>query len=166
MGAQKHAARLPLPQALPQTCLRSAATTSAPAPVTPAPSAPVRSCAPPRPPAQVLALASLLEADNPTPAPARSTLASGTWRLVWSQQAESASALQRWGSRQANSFQVSHAGGEAAGGVVAQWADGDHACPPVCTCAASGHGLVKARAALWAAGSCACDHTGGCARRR
>ncbi|GLC44333.1 hypothetical protein PLESTB_000481200 [Pleodorina starrii] len=53
----------------------------------------------------VAALVSLMEQDNPTPAPARSPLASGRWRLVWSAQAESASALQKWGSRQAESFQ-------------------------------------------------------------
>lgn len=41
------------------------------------------------------------------PAPARDAAAvSGTWRLVWSQQAESASPLQKWGSAQADSFQV------------------------------------------------------------
>ncbi len=55
---------------------------------------------------QVLALVQLMAVDNPTPAPARSPLASGRWRLVWSQQAETASALQKWGSRQAESFQL------------------------------------------------------------
>lgn len=54
----------------------------------------------------VLALVQLMAEDNPTPAPARSALASGRWRLVWSQQAETASALQKWGSRQAESFQI------------------------------------------------------------
>lgn len=50
---------------------------------------------------QVLGLISLLEQENPTPQPARSPLVSGTWRLVWSQQAEDASPLQKWGSAQA-----------------------------------------------------------------
>lgn len=54
----------------------------------------------------VLALISLLQQDNPTPEPARSLLTAGTWRLIWSQQAEDASALQKFGSRQAESFQV------------------------------------------------------------
>jgi hypothetical protein len=46
------------------------------------------------------------QALSPTPSPAESELASGTWRLVWSQQAENASALQKWGSKQADSFQI------------------------------------------------------------
>jgi hypothetical protein len=48
----------------------------------------------------------LPQALNPTPDPAESELVAGTWRLVWSQQAETASPLQKWGSKQANSFQV------------------------------------------------------------
>jgi hypothetical protein len=50
---------------------------------------------------QVMSVISLLEEENPTPQPARSPLVSGTWRLVWSQQAEDASPLQKWGSAQA-----------------------------------------------------------------
>lgn len=48
-----------------------------------------------------MAVISLLEQENPTPKPARSPLVSGTWRLVWSQQADNASPLQKWGSAQA-----------------------------------------------------------------
>ncbi|PNW85211.1 hypothetical protein CHLRE_03g176350v5 [Chlamydomonas reinhardtii] len=66
----------------------------------------------------VMSLVSLLEQDCPTPAPARSPLASGNWRLVWSQQAESASALQKWGSKQAESFQVIDAEAGTAANIV------------------------------------------------
>ncbi|KXZ56530.1 hypothetical protein GPECTOR_1g476 [Gonium pectorale] len=64
------------------------------------------------------ALVQLMAQDNPTPAPARSPLASGRWRLVWSQQAESASALQKWGSRQAESFQLIDGAEGSAANVV------------------------------------------------
>lgn len=50
---------------------------------------------------QIMGVISLLEEENPTAQPARSPLVSGTWRLVWSQQAENASPLQKWGSAQA-----------------------------------------------------------------
>ncbi|KAG2500058.1 hypothetical protein HYH03_002335 [Edaphochlamys debaryana] len=63
---------------------------------------------------EVASLVSLLEQDNPTPAPARSPLAAGTWRLVWSQQAAGAGALQKWGTKQAESYQVIEASGAAA----------------------------------------------------
>ncbi|KAI8475801.1 MAG: hypothetical protein J3K34DRAFT_516979 [Monoraphidium minutum] len=56
--------------------------------------------------ARVLSLIALMQTDNPTPDPARSPKAGGTWRLVWSQQAENASPLQKWGSQQARSFQI------------------------------------------------------------
>jgi hypothetical protein len=49
----------------------------------------------------VLSLIELLQEQNPTPAPARSPLVSGAWRLVWSQQADNANPLQKWGSAQA-----------------------------------------------------------------
>ncbi|KAG1662067.1 hypothetical protein FOA52_005314 [Chlamydomonas sp. UWO 241] len=39
-------------------------------------------------------------------APARSPLAAGTWRLIWSRQADNASPLQKWGSAQADAFQI------------------------------------------------------------
>lgn len=55
---------------------------------------------------KILGLISLLEQENPTPQPARSPLVSGTWRLVWSQQAEDASPLQKWGSAQAKNYQL------------------------------------------------------------
>lgn len=55
---------------------------------------------------QVLAVIEQLQQDNPTPKPARSPLVSGTWRLVWSQQAEDASPLQKWGSAQTRNYQV------------------------------------------------------------
>lgn len=60
---------------------------------------------------KVLGLLSLLEAENPTPNPARSPLVNGTWRLVWSQQAENASPLQKWGTKQARNFQIISADG-------------------------------------------------------
>lgn len=47
-----------------------------------------------------------LTAANPTKAPARSPLAAGTWRLVWSKQAAGAGALQKFGSKQARSYQI------------------------------------------------------------
>ncbi|GBF92568.1 hypothetical protein Rsub_05182 [Raphidocelis subcapitata] len=57
--------------------------------------------------ARVLSLIGILQTENPTRAPARATeRVSGTWRLVWSQQAENASPLQKWGSAQAKSYQV------------------------------------------------------------
>ena len=55
---------------------------------------------------QVTAIIEELAAVNPTPAPARSELTQGSWRQIWSQQAENASPLQRWGSSQAESFQI------------------------------------------------------------
>jgi hypothetical protein len=55
---------------------------------------------------QVLDIIQLLQEDSPTPAPARSDAISGTWRLVWSQQSESASALQKWGTKQSRNYQV------------------------------------------------------------
>ncbi len=60
----------------------------------------------------VLALLDQLQEDNPTRAPARSPLASGRWRLVWSQQAPNASALQKWGSSQSERLSA----GACAGG--------------------------------------------------
>ena len=42
----------------------------------------------------VMRLVGLLQTENKTPAPARSAVAGGTWRLVWSQQAEDANPLQ------------------------------------------------------------------------
>jgi hypothetical protein len=33
-------------------------------------------------------------------------LVSGTWRLLWSQQAENASPLRKWGSSQSKNYQV------------------------------------------------------------
>lgn len=47
-----------------------------------------------------------MEASNPTQRPAKSRLVSGTWRLLWSQQAEDASPLQKWGSSQSKNYQV------------------------------------------------------------
>eukprot|EP00882_Tetradesmus_deserticola_P024896 GHRQ01027248.1.p2 GENE.GHRQ01027248.1~~GHRQ01027248.1.p2 ORF type:complete len:110 (-),score=20.98 GHRQ01027248.1:668-997(-) len=47
-----------------------------------------------------------MEQSNPTPRPAKSRLVSGTWRLLWSQQAEDASPLQKWGSSQSRNYQV------------------------------------------------------------
>lgn len=45
--------------------------------------------------------------DQSSPLPSLHTMhAGGVWRLVWSQQAPNASALQKWGAQQANSFQV------------------------------------------------------------
>ena len=54
----------------------------------------------------MLSLVERLQKENPTPSPATSPLAGGTWRLLWSQQAENASPLQRWGAQQAESYQV------------------------------------------------------------
>lgn len=59
---------------------------------------------------KVLALIKQLQKDNPTAKPARSELVSGTWRLVWSQQSENASPLQKWGTQQSRNFQVSLCG--------------------------------------------------------
>jgi hypothetical protein len=47
-----------------------------------------------------------MEQSNPTQRPAKSRLVSGTWRLLWSQQAEDASPLQKWGSSQSKNYQV------------------------------------------------------------
>lgn len=61
------------------------------------------------PDARVLSLVAALQSEcaAATPAaPARSPLAAGTWRLVWSQQAANASPLQKWGSAQARSYQI------------------------------------------------------------
>ncbi|KIY95935.1 putative plastid-lipid-associated protein 12 [Monoraphidium neglectum] len=44
----------------------------------------------------VLSLVGLIQSENPTPQPAQSDRVGGTWRLVWSQQAENASPLQKW----------------------------------------------------------------------
>ncbi|GAX78326.1 hypothetical protein CEUSTIGMA_g5768.t1 [Chlamydomonas eustigma] len=55
---------------------------------------------------KVLSLIQLLALDNPTKAPAKSEKAAGNWRLIWSQQAPNASPLQKFGSQQANSFQL------------------------------------------------------------
>lgn len=51
-------------------------------------------------------LIQLLEQQNPTSKPAKSPLVNGTWRLVWSQQSENASPLQKFGTRQSNNFQI------------------------------------------------------------
>jgi hypothetical protein len=55
---------------------------------------------------QILGTIALMEQSNPTNRPAKSRLVSGTWRLVWSQQAENASPLQKWGSSQSKNYQV------------------------------------------------------------
>ena len=55
---------------------------------------------------QILSAVALMEASNPTQRPAKSRLVSGTWRLLWSQQAEDASPLQKWGSSQSKNYQV------------------------------------------------------------
>jgi hypothetical protein len=57
---------------------------------------------------QVKTLIELLSTDRSSgiTKPARSPVVGGTWRLVWSAQADNASALQKFGSRQANSFQI------------------------------------------------------------
>eukprot|EP00878_Enallax_costatus_P017340 GHUV01018212.1.p1 GENE.GHUV01018212.1~~GHUV01018212.1.p1 ORF type:complete len:155 (+),score=17.35 GHUV01018212.1:133-597(+) len=55
---------------------------------------------------KVLGLVALLEQENPTPRPARSGLVSGTWRLIWSQQSENASPLQKWGTKQTKNYQI------------------------------------------------------------
>jgi len=55
---------------------------------------------------RVLDLCEELEAQNPTPQPARSPLAAGTWRLIFTVQSASASALQKWGTKQARAFQI------------------------------------------------------------
>lgn len=52
----------------------------------------------------MLSLVELMAVQNPTRAPARSPLAAGTWRLVWSQQAKTASPLQKFGSKQVGSL--------------------------------------------------------------
>jgi hypothetical protein len=44
--------------------------------------------------ATVLSLVGQMQTESPTAAPARSDAVGGTWRLVWSQQAENASPLQ------------------------------------------------------------------------
>jgi hypothetical protein len=44
----------------------------------------------------VLPLVGLLQTENPTPRPALSDKVGGTWRLVWSQQADNANPLQKW----------------------------------------------------------------------
>ncbi|WIA42374.1 hypothetical protein OEZ86_008379 [Tetradesmus obliquus] len=55
---------------------------------------------------KILSAVALMEASNPTQRPAKSRLVSGTWRLLWSQQAEDASPLQKWGSSQSKNYQV------------------------------------------------------------
>jgi hypothetical protein len=55
---------------------------------------------------QILSTIALMEQSNPTARPAKSRLVSGTWRLLWSQQAEDASPLQKWGSSQSKNYQV------------------------------------------------------------
>ncbi|KAF5841911.1 hypothetical protein DUNSADRAFT_10348 [Dunaliella salina] len=55
---------------------------------------------------KVMSLLTTLVKENPTSAPARSPKAGGTWRLIWSQQSSDASPLQKWGSKQAKSYQV------------------------------------------------------------
>eukprot|EP00882_Tetradesmus_deserticola_P008847 GHRQ01009333.1.p1 GENE.GHRQ01009333.1~~GHRQ01009333.1.p1 ORF type:complete len:417 (+),score=153.00 GHRQ01009333.1:317-1567(+) len=55
---------------------------------------------------KILSMVALMEQSNPTPRPAKSRLVSGTWRLLWSQQAEDASPLQKWGSSQSRNYQV------------------------------------------------------------
>jgi hypothetical protein len=55
---------------------------------------------------QILSTVALMEQSNPTNRPAKSRLVSGTWRLLWSQQAENASPLQKWGSSQSKNYQV------------------------------------------------------------
>jgi hypothetical protein len=55
---------------------------------------------------QILSTIALMEQSNPTSRPAKSRLVSGTWRLLWSQQAENASPLQKWGSSQSKNYQV------------------------------------------------------------
>jgi hypothetical protein len=55
---------------------------------------------------QILGTIALMEQSNPTNRPAKSRLVSGTWRLLWSQQAENASPLQKWGSSQSKNYQV------------------------------------------------------------
>ena len=44
--------------------------------------------------------------ESPEQEPARSAAVNGTWRLIWSQQAETASPLQKWGTQQSKNFQV------------------------------------------------------------
>ncbi|KAF6249504.1 hypothetical protein COO60DRAFT_1580714 [Scenedesmus sp. NREL 46B-D3] len=55
---------------------------------------------------KILGVVALMEQSNPTARPAKSRLVSGTWRLLWSQQAEDASPLQKWGSSQSKNYQV------------------------------------------------------------
>jgi hypothetical protein len=56
---------------------------------------------------RLVAAAAAGRARGAFPRPARNARAvHGKWRLVWTQQSESASALQRWGASQAKSYQV------------------------------------------------------------
>jgi hypothetical protein len=59
--------------------------------------------------------------DNPTKQPALSEKASGNWRLVWSQQAANASALQKFGSQQVGGRGAAVGGKGQRGGRQRRW---------------------------------------------
>ncbi|MEW5309719.1 MAG: hypothetical protein WDW38_001582 [Sanguina aurantia] len=65
-----------------------------------------------------LVLVGRLSRCSPVEAPARSELASAEWRLIWSQQSKSASALQKFGTSQALVFQNIDAAAGTAQNVV------------------------------------------------